>query len=159
MDNSAIMFDTEKEFLEWISVQATPQLSISLKKLDAEEVTSLYQTYNENVDMKDDYGMKNFLGMLGRSIPDFMELVQKTKNLKLGKIKKEFVIENVLLLSRLIDNGITGKEDNINKETEGFEMLSEKVTSLQDEVVRPQVDQALEGVFQLWKDLDSMKRA
>ena len=138
------MFSNIQSFQAWLGENSAPELKKLLSKLKEEELAQLHTIYEEACDVQGDYTRYMIMKKLGGAIGSLIMHVASTEKIKEGAKKKSFVIENLVNISRLIDNGISGDEDNIHRGVKSFETLGETATSLQDDFVRPMVDQAIE---------------
>ncbi len=146
-------FTTRQEFLTWLQENAEPELNETIEGESDEVLAEMQRILQKYSDMRGDYGMLKLSGNLGKSIPDFMEVANKTSGLESGEDKKAFVISSAIALFRLIDRGKSGSEDNISQNTAGgLPPLFEENSSMEETFVRPLAEQAVEQSYQLLKD-------
>ena len=149
------MFASKQEGINWITQAANSKLKKQLARLTEQELNTLYEIFESNSDLQGNYELINVMQSLGAAVFSLMQLAKNIKCFRVGSSKKHFVLESALLLSRLIDNGKSGRQDNVNKDVEGFEFLSDHKDSFQQMFVRPQVDKAIEESYPMWKETES----
>ncbi len=114
----------------------------------------MHEIYEKFLDTENDYSMHKVIEKLGEAIVSLIQLAAIEKRIVGGIEKKKFVMENVNHLSRLMDNGISGEENNIHKEVSGFDFLTDTNSSFQEEFVYPMADQMIES---LWGNTNQFK--
>lgn len=150
------MFDTQRQFSLWLAAHLGDEQRWILDKLSAKTRKQLYEIYETGSALNGNYELENVVRKLGGTL---YQLIQMANGLNwAGSDKKQFVMSNALALSRLIDNGKDGTEDHINKNIEGFEFIADDPDGFQEKFIRPQVDRAVEEVYQMWKQFTQQQQ-
>lgn len=113
------MFTDKKNFTVWLEKQENTQFSRLSDYLNEQQKTELYKLYQDCLDM-DSYSLNLVVQKMGSAIAGLVQFVALVDTIDTGARKKAFVMETVSNLYRLIDKGIDGMEDNIDKEVVDF---------------------------------------
>lgn len=141
------IFSTKKAFKTWLNANSDARLVNQLSHLDNAEMARLYAIYQEALAMDSDIGMAQLTEKLGEAIAGLIQLVALIEGITSGADKKFFVIENVINLSRIIEKGIDGSEQNIHPQMEEFSFLDASQDSFQNSFIRPMADQAIQSLW------------
>ena len=140
-----IKFRNSAEFINWIQTHADAQLSEILKSEPDEftaEVQSLMERYS---DMRGCYDMLKISGNLGQFVPEMLVATGNSQTLNSTEEKKAFILPCVLALFRLMNRGISGKEQNIfQNSTGGIPLPFKDSSSMEQAFVLPLAEQSFE---------------
>ena len=109
------MFTDQKSLITWLKKQESSKFSKLSDYFDEEQIEKLLVIYNDSLNLSD-HTLGLVIKKIGAAIADLVQLAATVDTLTTGAEKKAFVLETVAKLYHLIDTGIHGYEDNIDKD-------------------------------------------
>ena len=143
------MFTDEKSFTAWLKKQENTQFSKLSDHFNKEQKTELYKLY-QNCLTLDDYSLGLVMQKMGSAVAGLVQFVALVETIDTGSKKKEFVLETIANLYRLIDKGIDGTEDNIDKETSDFSAYGVSTEEDFQAMFLKMADQSIESFWSGW---------
>lgn len=141
------MFTDQKNFNSWLKKQKSDQFSKLSDYLDKKQREQLYLIYQDCLNLEN-YTLGHVIERLSAAIADLVQLAAEAGKINPGSKKKAFVMESVDNLYRLIDQGMDGTEDNIDKEA--IALAGYYGISTEDdfrEMILKMADQGIESLF------------
>lgn len=134
----------QKSFIAWVEKQNAQYSKLS-DYFDEEQITTLYTLYADCLNLSN-YNLSQVIENLGATIAGLVQFAAVADTLPTGAEKKAFVMETVENLYQLIDKGISGTEDNIDKDS-GFALYGLSTEADFQEMILKMADTGIESLW------------
>jgi hypothetical protein len=145
--NNMDIFSDQKSFTTWFRKLSDVGLIKQFNHFDEEKTATLHLIYEKSLAIENDYSLYNIVEKLGEAIASLIQLAAIEDKITTGEEKKKFVMENIINISRLMENGVSGRDNNIHKKISGFEFLANTNKTFQEAFVIPMTNKTIESLW------------